>query len=160
MFEVFPLTYFKIDNTTNVLVTDFIRAVKLDDSLKNNELFFNIYEVLDNETPEIISYKMYGSTQYHWVIMLLNEKFDAYNDFPKSDNIIYNYSLDKYIDINALHHYEDSNGNIVDQFYPLKTIISNIDYERQLNEEKRSIKILKKEILSEFVSNYKSLISI
>lgn len=159
LFDYFPSTYFKLSDNQSILVTDFIRAIKLDPQLKENSLLYTLYEASDGETPEIISHKFYKSTEYHWVIMLINEKFDPWRDFPQSDNIIVEYSKDKYDDINGIHHYEDGNGNIVDEFYPLSTHVTNIEYERKLNESKRTIKVLKKQVLSDFIDQYKTLIS-
>jgi len=158
-FDYFPNTYFNIDDKTLVLVTDFIRAVKLDKVLKTDPTLFYEYECLDNEMPEIISHKFYKSTYYHWVIMLLNEKFDPYRDFPKDDASIIKMTTDKYTDINGIHHYEDSSGDYVDVFYVGGAPITNLEYERRLNQEKRSIKIMHPEVLSEFVQSYKQLIS-
>lgn len=158
-FEKFPLMYLPMDDGSKILVTDFIRAMKIDPQLKSNELLFDIYIAKDGETPEIISHKFYKSTQYHWVIMLLNEKFDPWRDFPQSDANIAKLAMDIYPDINAVHHYEDDSGNWVDELTPLKTPITCIDYERQLNEKKREVKILRSELLAEFITQYRQLIA-
>lgn len=158
LFDYFPTTYFKLDNDKSVIVTDFIRAIKLDPQLKENSLLYTLYEVSDGETPEIISHKFYKSTEYHWVIMLLNEKFDPWRDFPQSDSVIVAAAMEKYDNINGIHHYEDSNGNVVDEFYPFAAYVTNIDYERKVNESKRTVKVLKKQVLSDFVDQYRTLI--
>lgn len=160
LFDSFPTTFFKLSDTNNIVVTDFIRAIKIDPSLKDNPIFFTTYEARDGDTPEIISHKFYKTTQYHWVIMVINEKFDPWRDFPQSDEVIVAYSSEKYNDINATHHYEDANGNVVDEFAQLSTPISNLEYERKLNETKRIIKIMKLEVVQQFVEKYKALISI
>lgn len=158
-FEKFPLMYFPQPDGSRILVTDFIRAIKIDPQIKLNELLYDIYIAKDGETPEIISHKKYKSTQYHWVIMLLNEKFDPWRDFPQTDANLIKMAKEKYVDINAIHHYEDGNGNWVDAFTSNKTPITNIEYERQLNEQKREVKILRPELLAEFVTQYRQLIS-
>lgn len=158
-FEKFPLMYMPQPDGSRTLVTDFIRAIKIDPQLKFNELLYDIYIAKDGETPEIISHKKYKSTQYHWVIMLLNEKFDPWRDFPQSDANLIKMAKEKYLDINSVHHYEDGFGNWVDEFTSGKTPITNIEYERQLNEQKREVKILRPELLAEFVTQYRQLIS-
>lgn len=159
-FDAFPITGYSVTNTNVVAVTDFLRVIKLDPALKENNLLYDVYEAQDNDTPEIISHKFYKSTQYHWVIMILNEKFDAYRDFPKSDEILIKLCMDKYNSTDDTHHYEDLNGNWVDEFTAGKIPITNIEYERQVNEKKRLVKIMKPEVLSEFVTQYKKLVSI
>ena len=158
-FEKFPLMYFPQPDGSRILVTDFIRAIKIDPQLKFNELLYDTYIAKDGETPEIISHKKYKSTQYHWVIMLLNEKFDPWRDFPQTDANIIKMAREKYVDINAIHHYEDGSGNWVDEFTPLKSAVTNIEYERQLNEQKREVKILRPELLAEFITQYRQLIA-
>ena len=158
-FDNFPITYFQTDSTTQVVVTDFLKAVKLDPVLTSNSLYYNVYNAQDNDTAEIISHKFYKSTQYHWVIMLLNQKFDPDRDFPKDEDTLIAYANRYYTDIDAIHHYEDSNGNWVDNITTAGIPITNIEYVRELNEAKRPTKILNQELLSEFVQQYYSLIS-
>lgn len=159
-FEKFPFALFEIAKNQRSIVTDFIRAVKIDPRLKEDDIFYDFYEAADDETPEIISHKVYGTTQFHWVIMLLNEKFDPWNDFPKSEIVIRKFTQEKYVDINAVHHYEDVNGNWVDQFYVGGIPITNIEYELQENEKKRTLKILKRNVLDAFVDDYQNLIEV
>lgn len=162
-FKPFPPIYFEIAQNHQILVTDFLRAIKLDTQLKENPIFFKVYEIQDGDTPEIISHKFYGSTMYHWVLMLLNEKFDPWRDFPQPDHIVRKYAEEKYDDLNGIHHFEDVNGNWINDSGGLNEFeipITNIEYELDLNERKRSIKILDKSILSEFVNEYTQLISI
>lgn len=159
-FKNFPVIPYKISTTESVGVQDIIRAVKLDPQLKNESLFYTDYRVADNETPEMISHRFYGTTMYHWVIMLLNEKFDPYEDFPKSDKILRKYCELKYENILGVHHYIDPlYGQPTDEFNTEKIVVTNLEYETNVNESKRLIKILKKEVLSEFVDNYTKTIT-
>ncbi len=160
LFNFFPKTTFKISDTEHIVVTDFIRAIKIPDTIKNNSLYFKEYVAADNETPEIISHKMYGTTTYHWVIMLINEKYDVRNDFPLDDISLQKICIDTYGDLDVIHHYEDSNGNIVDEFTSGKMPITNIEHIRKQNDSKRYIKVLDFVVLTDFVSQYKSLIKV
>lgn len=159
-FENFPATYFNVSPTQKVVIQDFIRAVKIDPVLKENDALFTYYRAKDGDTPEIISHKMYRTTQYHWVIMVLNEKFDPWRDFPQSDYNLRKMASDKYADIDGVHHYVDANNNIVDALHPNKIPVTNIEYEIALNESKRLIKIMKPEVLTQFVKSYESLIRV
>jgi hypothetical protein len=163
-FSNFPISSYSISNKSHVLVTDFIKAVKLDRILKDDAIFSDPYIVRDNETPEIISHKVYGSVDYHWVIMLINERFDPYNDFPKGDDIIQKHTFDNFGSLEGIHHYEDADGNeicVLPGFNnPVEIPITNYEYMVRLNESKRNIKILKKEILPDFVKRYKGAVSI
>ncbi len=70
-------------------------------SPSDDESLFYKYLIKDEETIEIISTKEYGSPKYYWVIMLINEKFDRYYDFPLKYGEFENYITDKYGSISA-----------------------------------------------------------
>ncbi len=158
-FSKFPTTTYDLDLKTKLLVTDIIRAIKIDPNLKHNDIYYYEYDAKDDETPEIISHKAYKSTLYHWVIMLINDKFDPWNDFPKNDIVLQKMTIDKYGSLNGVHHYEDEQGYIVDELSS-GIPITNIEYIRKENEAKRKVKILKREVLADFVSQYQALISV
>lgn len=159
-FDSFPMTTYQVDKKTRLLVTDFLRIVKLDPQLKTNDMFFDVYQAKDGDTPEIISHKFYKTTEYHWVIMLFNEKYDPWNDFPQTTYAITKYCNVKYSDVNATHHYEDINGNVVDEFTVGAIEVTNLEHELNLNEKRRTVKIPKFNVLMEFVDQYKTLISV
>lgn len=89
-----------------------------------NYLIYDEYDIEDGETPEIISEKLYGKPRYHWLIMLINNRFDYINDFPRRSIDLENYITEKYgagheFDQHVLPggslYYEDRSGNVVDK---------------------------------------------
>lgn len=98
-FEKFPaIVYpFEIDGkTVYKKVTDITLNVRIFEILKQYATVYDEYDMLEGETPEIISEKAYGSPYYHWVIMLLNERYDYVNDFPMDQVTLDTYIKDKY----------------------------------------------------------------
>lgn len=158
-FEKIPNVLYQIGKNSSVLVKDIVRAIRIDPRVKTDPLFFMVYRSMDDETPEMISHRFYKSTQYHWVIMLINERYDPYEDFPKSDIVLRDYCAKKYSDPLGVHHYVGPDGFPVDEFNESKIVITNLEYETQRNETLRTLKILKPEVLSEFVGNYEELIA-
>ena len=160
-FENFPLTYYSCyDDLSNVkIVTNITNRVKISEEAKNKLALFDEYDIRDGETPELIAERVYGSSQYHWVVMLCNEKYNYIDDFPLS---IYN--LEKHIDNKygankyATHHYEDANGYIIDGSQAGAQSVSNYDYEFALNETKRRIKLISPSLLNTILKNFKDLI--
>ena len=70
---------YDIDNTKNFkLVTDIFRRIKVREQLKENAALFSTYDVPSGETPETTSYKHFGTTDYFWIILLLNDITDRY----------------------------------------------------------------------------------
>jgi hypothetical protein len=70
------------------LVRDITRNVRFRKELFENITLYDEYDVVDGETPEIISEKVYGTPNYHWVIMLLNQNWDYLNDWVKDETTL------------------------------------------------------------------------
>jgi hypothetical protein len=158
-FDKFPPTLYRAPDGSDILVTDWIRAVRIPQSILDEDAFYEYYLLKDNETPEIVSHKLYKSAAYHWLVMAVNQKYDVWNDYPKDDSTIRKMAAEKYANIDGIHHYEDANGSIVDSFTIPNIPITNIEYEIQQNESKRIIKVVKFLYLSNFLNTYTQLIS-
>ena len=162
-FEKFPqiLYDFEINGNRQVkLITDVTRNIRFRRDVLSNVTVFDEYDITDGETPEIIAEKLYGNAQYHWIIMLANERFDYRSDFPLPYVELSKYITDKYGAGNEddIHHYIDSNGFIVDSYNPEATSVSNRQYEELENEKKRRIKVVPSNIIDVILKNFKDQI--
>lgn len=70
------------------IVKDITRNIRFKKEVLANISVFDEYDIIDGETPEIIAEKFYGTPEYHWVIMLANEKYDWTTDFPLRENVL------------------------------------------------------------------------
>ncbi len=171
------------ENAIPVIIPDILVRInyRMTD-IENRYMFFN-YTMLDGETPEIISYKFYNTMDYHWVVMYINNRFDYITDFPMIYDSMMKFVISKYGEdkIYDIHHYEDPDGNVVDEYYydyknatnaqlkgldathPIwmsdyKTLegipVTNYEYEDGLNERKRQIKLIKSNYIGEFIKAY------
>lgn len=162
-FKRFPVIYYPAiingvkqysvlkDITVNVrFVKDFISNITL----------YDLYDIREGETPEIISEKFYGTPYYHWVIMLLNDRYDYIEDFPVSQNDLYRITVEKYGEDNVYspHHYENAQGYVVADNEPLAIEVTNIEYEERMNEKKRTIKIVDASIIERVVDDFVKII--
>ena len=98
-FKGFPSIYYQYDigdETILKTVTDVTLNTRIRGLILENLDFFEYYDVQEGETPDIISYNVYGSSDYHWAIMLANSIFDVVTEFPMSSNVLNDYVLDKY----------------------------------------------------------------
>ena len=57
--------------------------------LTDSMMAMNEYEVQDGQKPEHISYDLYETVDYYWVILVCNNIIDPYHDWPKSNQKIY-----------------------------------------------------------------------
>lgn len=126
--------------------------------LLENVIVWELYDLEDGESPELLSYKLYGSVKYHWVLMMINNVIDINKDWPLSTQNFGDFVDSKYDEPDAIHHWEDEDGNVVDAEVEGSTFIRNIEYEEELQKKKTLIKVLNPEYLDSFVEEFKSLL--
>ena len=96
-FEQFPLMVYDIKANNNYkLVPDIFRRVKTRNKIKNNITLLDVYDVADGERPEHVAYKIYGDTNFFWVVCMINNIENVYYDWPLSNLEFENYMKDKY----------------------------------------------------------------
>ena len=149
------------DGVSAQVVQDILRRVKFSDELKSNNAFFDQYDIKDGETPEMVALRFYRDPQYHWVVLLANDIVDPRFDWPMTQTNLVEYCKTKYGDssLYSTHHYVNAAGYEVNSNDPEAASVSNFQYEDEINESKRRIKILKGEVVSEVVSNFETLIN-
>lgn len=162
-FENFPkFAYdFDINGERKVLiVSDITRNVRFRKEILSNVTLYDEYDIKEGETPEIIAEKLYGNSQYHWIVMLVNGRYDYIKDFPLTYTALTQYITDKYGVGNEsdTHHYENSMGYTVNSDDPDAQPVSNTAYEELLNESKRRIKVISSELLQKIVQQFSDIL--
>ena len=143
-FSNFPLISYKFDvggAQKYITVKDIALNVRVRKYVLSNIQLYDEYDIEDRETPDQISYTLYGKPDYHWVIMLLNGIFHAERDFPKTEaelleHISHKYGPDSGADQHVLEngnlHYEDEFGIVqtkltIEQFRARHPIVNESD---------------------------------
>lgn len=94
-FKNYPPVYYSFDDyKTTDYVTNLISRFSLQNDLKENTSVYYTYDIRDGDTPEIIASKLYGSPEYHWIVLAMNDIIDPLFDWPMSYE-----SLNRYIDV-------------------------------------------------------------
>jgi len=146
---------------------------------KNKLNLFDEYIIVNAERPDIIAHKIYQNSFYDWTILIANDIVNFHEQWPKSQETLKEYVLNKYDNPYAIKQYEtyevrnsadelivpeglvvpDSynvsyydNGSFV-SLNPTKSI-SYFDYEVRLNDEKEKIQIIRPEYIEAFVEAY------
>lgn len=161
---------------SNKYLTNILSRVRFRQVVESNSVVYYEYSVKDGETPEIIAYNYYGDSGYHWVILIANNIINIYTDWVKSYNDFGNYLTAKYgsdlapikkadwtdeeleADPSVVHHFEDYRGRQIDITTYLDQQLNNpvttkpryvtyFDYENDLNESKRNIRLPRKEFI-------------
>jgi len=148
-------------------VKNLLRRVGVRAKIKTNTSLYDTYDVKNGETPESIAHKLYGDSELHWVILLLNNVTDRFHDWPMSEAQFLQFVNDKYDNVDAIHHYEipQSSGDTSKKInvgtsnsdYPTATAITNFEHEQEQQDNKRKIRLLDPSFVPSFVSEFKSL---
>ena len=140
----------------NDKVVDIFHRLTMIKSKLDNSVMLELYDIKDSESPEILAYNKYGSTELHWVILLINNIVNVSNDWPMTVREFNKYVQEKYTEPGGVHHYEDSDGDVISitTDYP----VTNYTYEERINDKKNKIKLLKPEYIESFVEEFKALL--
>ena len=149
-------------------VKNLLRRVGVRAKIKTNTSLYDTYDVKNGESPESIAHKLYGDSELHWVILLLNNVTDRFHDWPMSEAQFLQFVNDKYDNVDAIHHYEipQSSGDTSKKInvgtsnsdYPTATAITNFEHEQEQQDNKRKIRLLDPSFLDDFVEEFKLLI--
>jgi hypothetical protein len=168
-FTYFPKIEYDIEkNNINNLVTNVIRRFKItSDALENGAVFYD-YEVQEGDRPDIIADKFYGDANLAWLVLYYNEIMDANFGLPLSTYEFESYLIEKYGSLalarSTVNRYEQiieaerkvDEGDITkpertiivdqttyDSLSPNdRKIIYAYEYEVELNNDKRNIKLI------------------
>ena len=168
-FNAFPVIFAdpKGEGETKI-VTNLLRRVALRAKVKTNTAIFDIYDVKEGESPESIAFELYGDTEYHWIVMLMNDITDRYHDWPLTTPQFLSFLKEKYSNPDATHHYEISqtsgdttvkvNVGTVNTDYPSATAVTNFEYEEAEQDKKRKIRLLDPSYVDLVTNEFKRLI--
>ena len=160
-FRKFPKIYYTLrEKNVDVfkIVTDITANVRIRKEALSNITIWESYDIREGETPEIIAEKFYKDATLHWVIMLVNNRYNMYNDFPLSYNELMLYVNKKYPGAqNSIKEYR-KDGYVVDSTVIGAVAITNKEYEVEQNEAKRRIKIISPTLIQAVVQELRDLV--
>jgi hypothetical protein len=96
-FRHFPKTPYILENKGDLnLATNIIARIKFIDTIKNISSSYFGYDIANDDTPETLSYKFYGTSTKHWVILLMNDVIDPQFDWYMNYETLNKYIEEKY----------------------------------------------------------------
>ena len=175
-FNQFPIVKYNLTgvNSNTKEVTDIWRAVKVRSKIANNVALFDNFDVPEGDSPETIAYKVYGDAEYFWIVCIMNNIVNRYYDWPLDEFNFQQYVKDKYDNPAGIHHYEKTQSSGTqkgegpsDYSHKVEVnsdtlgaqSVSNVEYERRLQDEKRQIKLLQPNYLNNFIDEFRRLIA-
>lgn len=127
-FNKFPIVQYDLLGDGNLTdVPNIFIQIKAIDSKYDSITPYQFYEVTD-ERPDQLSYKLYGSTDYHWTFFVINDHLKhGYNNWPMGDQQIAEYSADTFRGYAITMFREESddiNYNSIDGKFPVGDVIT------------------------------------
>ena len=97
------------------------KRVKIKSEIFNDLTYFTKYKIVGDDRPDNVSYEVYGTTDYDWLILLSNNIINVGSEWPLTQESFVNYMTRKYgaeENFYKPHHYEtvevkDSVGRII-----------------------------------------------
>ena len=96
-FRTFPTVEYDLQKDNIVeKITDVFRRVVVREDLNNYINTFSKLTLNSSERPELVSNKIYGDVDLHWVVMFMNGVIDPYHDWVMDQVTFENYVNKKY----------------------------------------------------------------
>ncbi len=161
----------------------FIRG-KLRDDLQNVFTLFNKYVISENERPDQIAFNEYGDPGLDWVVLVTANIINYQNQYPLNSQQLWTYVNEKYGPeyVNDIRYYVTTEVKdqykklilppnlVVDQNFTIPNPdipggatlnptagVSNWEYENDKNDRKKTIYVLKREYLNQFLNDMQDL---
>ena len=164
-------------------VKNLFKRIRLKSEVFQFALSFNDYIIDDGERPDTIAEGLYASAKYDWVVLLSANIINVEDQWPVPEGKLWDLADEKYGgDLNAVHHYEttevkNSDGKlilpgklVVDPDFTIQdpnnytqtinptVAVSNWLVETRKNNEKRAIRVVKREYLNTLVNDTKNIL--
>lgn len=172
-----------------IRVKNLFKRVKINESLFNELTYFTKYKIIGDERPDQVAYKIYGTQDYDWIVLLSNNILNVQSEWPLSNEAFEKYMTEKYGSedkFHAVHHYEtkeitDSIGRIivragleVPSNYSISyydsgqqvtatdttVVVTNYEYETTIQDEIRNIYLIRPDYLNLVIQDIDTLMPV
>ena len=174
-----------ISSQSYLTVKNLFRRNKLRDDLQNSFTIFDKHEIVQGARPDTVAEEYYGDPQLDWVVLITAGILNVRDEWPLDDRDLYDYAYEVHGDkLNSVRYYETTevkdaedrlilpagkrvngdfqiykpgeNNEVSTKINPVRGI-SNWEYEIIKNEEKRSIYLLRKSYLQQFLNDMRNI---
>ena len=92
-----------------IRVKNLFKRTKISEQVFSDLTFFTKYQIVTDERPDNVAFKVYGDSNLDWMVLLANNIINVQQEWPLEHTSYYNYLINKYGSDAALqnvHHYE------------------------------------------------------
>ena len=90
-------------------VKNLFKRTKISQTIFQDLTYFTKYQIIADERPDNIAFKIYGDSNLDWMIMLANNITNLQDEWPLEETAFYKFLLNKYVSeagMETVHHYE------------------------------------------------------
>ena len=149
-------TYYPRVDYCNKQAINIMARAKIRDLVKSQNTLYYEHTVRDTDRPDTLSHQYYGSVDQTWAIFYANDILCPFFEWPLDSRQFNQYLIAKYGSVEgtqsltAVHHYLLDDKYVIDQTTyeddfieaSRKRAVTIYDYEFELNEQRRNIRIL------------------
>ncbi len=184
-FSVFPTIPYNFGSQELTFpVHDITRRFKFREQVFNNRFVYYTYTLKEGERPDMIAHKYYGDSSLDWILLIANNIYDPIFDWHMPQTQFESYLEHKYGSLEyayqTIHHYEivvnEKEEIGYAEFSEQKTLrvdfetfnatpqerrkaVSIYDYEDNINETRRQIKIVDKSFVPQILEEYNRILT-
>ena len=168
IYTYFPKINYKVDEYDSLRAIDITSAIKIKDYLKSYRgILFTPYIVKNGDRPDIVSNKLYGNPNYDWIILIANDMYSVYDDWPKNSFDLDTFIIEKYGSIasalSTVKYYYNSSLDIIDETTYTNLALdarrseTQYEYELRVNSNKSKIKVVKGSLITAITSDLNTI---
>ena len=170
MYNFYPKTNFKISDFSTIRVVDITVSARLKKLITEYEaIAINPYRIQNGERPDTVSKRLYDSPYYDYIILMVNNITNIYDEWPKDSDTFNQYLIEKYGSIdyarnNYAYYYTGKNHIVSHEFWdalsdPKKYRETYLQYETRLNDQKSLIRVIDYPYIVKFESDIPELLN-
>ena len=111
-FRNFPIIGYRFGDEENpALFQNITSYIDLIDQISDDTAFYEYYNIIGGERPDVLSYKLYNTVNYYWTFFLLNDKLRI-QGWPLTNQEIYKLAKEYYPNTTLL-----TNESMFGEFY-------------------------------------------
>lgn len=169
-----------------VKLKNLFKRAKIREDIYGDVIAFSKYTILGDDRPDNVAEKIYGDENLDWVVLISNNIINVKDEWPMGQNDFSRYLNNKYTtdQLDEIHHYETNEirnrkgtlllekGLHVDADFTYNfsesgtsssinsvVPITFFQHEIEKNDAKRTINLLKKELLSVIINDMRDIMT-
>ena len=92
-----------------IRVKNLFKRTKISEQVFSDLTFFTKYQIITDERPDNVAFKVYGDSNLDWMVLLANNIINVQQEWPLEHTSYYNYLIGRYgsdAAVQNIHHYE------------------------------------------------------